>query len=190
LKLFDKDDNEINLADFSNYNFKSMKQIILTAEQLGKLNLKADSTDAAAVSVALEALMAKAAEVDGLKQQLAAKDTELGKLKSDTEKKEIESIIATALKENRITVALGDTLKAQFGNNVTGLKAVVDNIPAYSPITNQIAKEADKGELAQLSAKTYDQLDREGTLPKLKSLSLDTFKAKFKEAFNKEYTGV
>ena len=127
--------------------------------------------------------------MDGLKQQLAAKDTELGKLKSDTDKKEVESIIATALKEKRITVALGDTLKAQFGNNVAGLKAVVDNIPAYSPITNQIANATDKGELSKLEAKSYSQLDKEGTLPKLKAMAPEVFKAKFKEEYGVDYRG-
>ena len=165
-----------------------MDTILLTADQLGKLNLKVDSP-VSDIQVAIDGLLAKAAEVDGLKAQLVIKDTELGKLKTETEKKEVETIIATALKENRITVALGDTLKAQFGTNVAGLKAVVDNMPVYSPITAKIANENEKGDLAVLSAKTYDELDKEGTLPKLKALSLDAFKAKFKEAFGKEYSG-
>ena len=173
------------------FNFKNndkMEKILLTADQLGKLSLKVDSP-VTEVQAAIDGLLAKAAEVDGLKAQLVIKDTELGKLKTETEKKEVETIIATALKENRITVALGDTLKAQFGTNVAGLKAVVDNMPVYSPITSKIANENEKGDLAVLSAKTYEVLDKEGTLPKLKALSLDAFKAKFKEAFGKEYSG-
>ena len=62
-------------------------------------------------------------------------------------------------------------------------------MPVYSPITAKIANENEKGDLAVLSAKTYEVLDKEGTLPKLKALSLDAFKAKFKEAFGKEYSG-
>jgi hypothetical protein len=48
LALFDKDGNPINLADFKNQSQSiiTMKQIFLTAEQITKLNLKADPTQA------------------------------------------------------------------------------------------------------------------------------------------------
>jgi len=193
--LFDKDGNEINLADF-NLKKPTMKVITLTAEQIQKLNLSAEAPEAE-VTAAFENLVSLAAKVPGLEQQLAdannAKSTavkELQDFKKEANKKTIEDLLATAQKEGKITVAAGKTLAVDYEENPTGLKNLIDALPVYNSISEQINLTGGDAEtLKNLSAKTYDELDKSGELPKLKALSIDAFKAKYKEAFGKEYTG-
>ena len=191
LKLFDKDDNEINLADFSKHSNFNMKKIILTAAQLTQLNLKADADDAA-IETAFDALVAKAAQVDGLQTQLNAAntakglaETALADLKKANIKNEVEQIIATGLADKKLTVEIGNKLKADYAENPTGLKALVDAMPAYNGIVKTI--EGGKTVSKSLADKSYEELDTEGKLEELKASDPDLFKAKYKEEYGVDY---
>jgi hypothetical protein len=194
LKLFDKDDNEIALADFP-YKILNMKVITLTAEQLGKLNLKADVADPAAVDVALNNLVAESAKVPVLIQDLAAantakKDAEdaLAALKADTVTKEVDGILSNALNvDKKITKEMSDQLKAVYATNPTGLKALIAAMPAHVSIAAELNKKDQANN--QLAAKSWSELDKEGKLEDLKAADIVTFKAKYKEAFGTEYNG-
>jgi ATP-dependent protease ClpP protease subunit len=164
----------------------NMEKLQLTANQLSALQLKAESTPAEMMS-AIDALIQKAASVPTLQASVEAKDTEIANLKKEATKKDIEGYVAEALSAKKITVELGNTLKAQFADNPVGLKAVLDAMPSYSPITAQMQAGAEANELQKLEAKSFDELDKAGELPRLKELSIDSFKAKFKQHFNAEY---
>jgi hypothetical protein len=194
LKLYDKDDNEINLSDFSKQNFSSMKQIFLTAEQIGKLNLKAETADAAAVDAAFNNLLAEAAKVPQLLQDLAAAKIEkktaedaLSTLKESIENKAVEELIAKGVDEKKFTVQVGNQLKDDYAGNSTGLKALVDAMPVYAGIVKSLENAASNDRLADLMAKTWDELDKEGSLEELKALDLEGLKAKYKERFGKDW---
>lgn len=66
IKLFDVDENEINLADFTKPKIENkMKKIEFTAAHLAAMKLNAEADDLA-VSKAFDDLVAKAAKADGL----------------------------------------------------------------------------------------------------------------------------
>jgi hypothetical protein len=191
--LFDANDQPLNLADLTKTNFEKMKQVFLTAEQLGKLNLKADAADTASVDTALTNLVAEAAKVPQLVQDLAdmtnkkktAEDA-LERLKADTEAKEVDSILTQALNvDKKITKEVSDQLKAVYAKNPTGLKALIAAMPAHVSIAEHL-KDKSK-ETADLAAKSWDELDRSGKLPDLKAKDFEAFKSKYKEKFGTEY---
>lgn len=192
LKLYDKNDNEINLASFTQKN-TTVEKIFLTPEQLTKLNLKADAKQNE-IEVAIDNLMAEAAKVPGLNQQLTAATTAketaenaLNALKAATVEKEVADLIAEGLTAKKINAKQGDVLKTQYAGKPAELKALLDATPVYSGLAVKLEKEADAEELTALVAKEWDVLDKEGKLERLKALSAEQFAAKYKAKFGTEY---
>lgn len=194
LKLFDADENEINLADFNKKFTQSMKQIILTAAQLAVLNLKADA-EPSVVDTTINDLVAKASKVDQLEQQLTAAnlakktaEDALAALQKTTVEKEVTDMLSAALNvDKKITKAVHDQLAADYKNNPTALKTLLTALPAFTSIATAIgnSKEDAKG----LAAMSFDDLDKQGKLEELKAKDPDTFKAKWKEKFGTDYNG-
>lgn len=192
LALYDAEGNTINLSDFTQQKI-SMKQIFLSPAHLTALNLKAEATQAE-VDTTIADLIAKAQKVDTLQQQLNDANTEktkavndLAALKKTTTENEVKALVDTALDAKKITKQLADTLAADYKENPTGLKALLDAMPAYTPIAQQL-QGAEK-EVQDLVAKGWDKLDKENQLENLKAKSLDEFKKLYKEKFGKEYAG-
>lgn len=191
-ELYDKDNNPLKLEDlFAQQNIKIMKQIFLTAEQIATMQLKSDA-DGNAVDIKLKELVAEAAKVPTLVQNLAAAttakenaETALAALKQTTVEKEVTDVADTALAGKKITAAVCTQLKADYAGNPAGLKALVAAMPNFVSLADTI-KNADV-KLTALSAKTWDEMDKEGTLENLKATNLEMFKDKFKEKFNKDY---
>lgn len=189
--LVDEKNTPINLADFKP-QFKNMKQIFLTPAQLATIpNLKADA-EQADVDTAIKDLVAKAAKVDTLTTDLAAataKANDAEKKYNDhvaaTNKADVESQVATAVKEGRCTKEAGEKFKALFAADPAGLKDLIATMKPYVGVTDTISQAKDT--VKDLAAKTWDELDKEGRLDDLKAKDFDTFKAKYKEQFNKEY---
>lgn len=192
LCLFDTDGNVINLADLNTQKLK-MEKLFLSAAQMTALNLKAD-TPQAQVDLAITNLVAEAAKVPGLVQDLSVANTAkktaedaLIALKAETTEKEVDAIIKAGQDGKKITVEVGTQLKAAYAGKPTELKALVDALPAFTGVVASIEK-TDKV-AKDLADKSWSELDTEGKLEDLKAKDFDMFKAKFKEAFNKEYTG-
>lgn len=193
IKLFDQDENEINLAAITNINFNQMKQIFLTAEQLGKLNLKAEATDAAAVEIAFNDLVAKAAKVEGLENQLATAN----KAVKDGEAKvvSLEKAAVTQSNEHFIDAAitakkLGAGEKADYLELMDvapeTTKKLIDAKKPYESVEKQMgsktlddAKATKLGELMKLS---YDELFATDQLEELKALDEPSYKLKAQAA--------
>lgn len=193
LTLYDADGDEINLADFTKEKKSTMEKIFLTAEQLSKINLKADAKSTE-FEKALEDLVANAAKVPGLETSLAAAntaketaETELVTLKKVSTEKEIDVILGSALADGKVTVELSTVLKDQYATNPTGLKDLVAKMPVYKSVTGTIQAAEQNSELTDLVAKDYDVLDKEGKLPRLRELSAEQFQVKYKAKFGKEY---
>ncbi len=194
LKLYDAEDNEINLADFNKKFTSTMKQIILTAAQLAVLNLKADA-DTTAVDIVINDLVAKAAKVEGLVQQLSAATTPkatpenaLDAFKKTTVEKEVGDLLAIALNvDKKITVEVSNQLKTMYGEKPVELKALLGAMPAYTGVVSMLDKTKDG--LKNLADMSYKELDQNGKLEELKAKDPGTFKAKFKERYGVDYTG-
>lgn len=194
LCLFDQDGNVINLADFNNQKLH-MEKLFLSAAQMTALNLKAD-TPQAAVDQAISDLVAEAAKVPGLVNELSTANTAkktaedaLVTLQAETTSKEVDALISTGVDGKKITAEVGTQLKAAYAGKPAELKALIDAMPAYQSVTGAIDKTTGSDEARALAAKTWSELDKEGKLEALKAADPETFKAKYKAEFNKDYVG-
>lgn len=194
-ELVDKDLNAINLSAFYTPKNLNMKQITLTAEQLTLLNLNAAS-DPAAISAAFQNLVATAAKVPDLEARLntattakTTAETAFNDLKAASTKTQVEDLIAGGYTDKKFGKALGEKLKVDYATNPTGLKSLIDSMPKYASLTDTLETGENNPEIKDLMAKTYTELDKSGKLERLKDLSLDGFKNKYKAQWSKEYTG-
>ena len=187
--LCDADGNEINLSDLKP-TFQ-MKQFTLTAAQLGMLNL-ADTADANAVAAAIKDLADKAAKVPVLEAEViaanAAKQKAVNDL-ADAQKAatadKVKAILDKGLADKKLTVALSDSLAADYATNPDGLQKIVDALPAYQSVTKAIEDAQKKA--GNLADKTWNELDKSGKLEEYKASDLEGFKQKYKEQFGEEY---
>ena len=189
--LYDENDQLINLADYKIQNL-NMNKITLTPAQLAAFpNLKADATQAD-VDQAFTDLIAKAGKADelttevaNLKAEKVTSDKVLADLKAATTEKEVKDLIDKGIADQKITVAGGEALKAQMGTNPVALKSVLDALQPIGGIVKQLDKS--KQDVADLVAKTYDVLDKEGKLEALKAADPASFFAKYEEKFGKKH---
>jgi hypothetical protein len=174
LKLFDKDENEINLADFSKPKLFNMKQILFTGVQLAAMNLKAEASETE-VATAFNDLVAKAAKADALQSQL-------NDLHAQVSKDKVEGILAAALAAGKITKEASDKLKVDYAKNPDGLKNLVDTMPAYKSVTDTLKgnKEGNEKRIADLSAKSFDDLMDSGESAELQKLAPEVWAEKVK----------
>lgn len=184
-ELFDKDDLPItleNLSDLKPQNL-NMKQIILTAEHLSLLSLKAETADTAAVETSIKDLVAKAAKVDILTTEKKTAEDALDAFKKTVTEKEVKDIVAGGLAAKKFTKEVSDKLEKQFAGKPVELKDLVDAMPAYIPITEKLV--GDKAD--DLAKQSWAELDKAGKLTDLKAKNPEAFKEKYKEEFKKEY---
>lgn len=187
LKLYDKDEQEINLADFTKPNFHPMSKIVLTAAQLATLNLKAEATEQD-VNTALNDLAAKAAKVEGLQTQLSASKQELIDFKATVAKNKTKDLLTPALAAGKITKEVHDQLEKDYSDKPEALEIVLKGLPEFKSITEKL----DKGEamseqrVKDLVAKGWDKLMENGEIVELKAKAPEAYKQLFKDTFGSE----
>lgn len=194
VSLFDKEGKPINLADFTQSKITSkMKVINVTAANLAAMNLTADA-EQAAFETSFTDLVAKAKKVDQLTTDLAAANTAktnaenaLTEFKKTANTEKVADLVAKGVTDKKWSVQEGELLKADYALNADGLQKIYDARGSYVSLADTIEKGGQ--ELKDLMAKSYTELDKGGKLEKLKSLSMESFKAKYKEQFGSEYAG-
>lgn len=191
--LFDKDGVAINLSDFkTTTNQKlNMEKIFLTPEQLKKIGL-ADNAKQDDVNAKIENLAAEAAKVPQLTQDLAtanaAKDkavNDLAEFKKSNIKSKINDLVDAAVNEKKCTKEMGEILKTQFENKPVELKALLDAMKPYAPVTTKVLT-SDNPAVLKLMEKSGEELWRTGDLSKLKALDKEAYKVKYEEAFGEK----
>lgn len=180
LKLYDKDDNEINLADFTKSTIPQMKKLELTADQLAKLNLKAESTEAE-LNVALTDLIERAGKVGKL-------ETELSDLRKSVSKDRVKRLLADALAANKITKEIADVYEVDYAEKPDALDKLLKATPEYKGLAQRIGESSTLNEkrVQDLVAKGFDALMESGEIIELKGKAPDAYKALYKETFGKE----
>lgn len=177
LSLFDKDENPINLSDLKNQNVSTMEKIVFTPQQLAAMNLK-DDAKPLEVNNAFNDLVAKANKADDLQKQL-------DDLKAKSTKEKVDALLKTALEDDKkITKEFSDQLAEDYKDNPEGLKNLLDKMPAYKSVTDQLGE--GKKDTKDLADKSWDELHASGKLEDLKANNPELWKQKFKEQFGTE----
>lgn len=142
--LFDENDNELNLADFVKPKTKEMSKILLTAAMLTALNLSDKSSEDDA-GKAFQDLIDTAGKVPGLEKDLAdkktaltAKEKEVDDLKAAGVAKEVQDLLAKGETDKKLTKEMSKNLADSFAGNPTGLKNLIDSMPAQTLITENL----------------------------------------------------
>lgn len=177
-KLFDADDNPINLSDFTKPNL-TMKQFAFTLANLLALGLAAETASEADVQKSFKDLVDKAGKADALKAELDA-------LKTNSIATQIKGLVDSALSAKKINQALADKLKADYAQNPDALKALIDVMPEYSSLSSQLGgagagATGKEKRIADLSAKSVNDLMASGESEELQKLAPDVWKQKVKE---------
>lgn len=190
LRLYDTNDNEIDLSDqikLSDFINPNKPKITMNEDLLKELNLsdKATDKDAVAAIVVLK---------DGIKtaqterDELQAKLDKLELADKENKKTQFSADVEKAVKDGRINAAGKDHLIKMHDANPEEAEKFLASIPKPESVYNQISNAA-KGtqtELADLSSKSWDELDKAGKLIVLKDQYPDAYKDKYKEKFGKE----
>lgn len=151
-KLFDADENPINLSSYNTHpKFNLMKEIKFTAQQLADMKLNATDANETQVATAFADLLAKAAKADAL-------NAEIDTLKGSALTAEVKGLVDAGLAAKKLTQPLADKLAADYATNPTGLKALIDAMPAPAAadvkVADLLAKAlTDKKITQELSAK-------------------------------------
>jgi hypothetical protein len=185
--LFDINDNELDLADFVKPKNNNMKKIILSTAMLGLLCLSDASSDDDA-NKALEDLMDKANKVPGLEKDLAdksealtAKEKEIKDLKAAGVVKEVSDLLAKGKADKKLTEEVAKNLATSFAENPTGLKNLIDAMPAQTLVTEQLGDDAKN--LAAFEGKKWDDLYAANELEGVRTKFPDLYEKLRKEKF-------
>ncbi len=192
-QLYDAQENEIRLADFSNQLLIKdiIKQDIATAI-CEELNLGA--ADDATVLAAIKELgmkIAKAEQVEAENKLLLNDKTllqqELQELKTRHAKYEISSLLDAAMEGRKITRELRDKLSADYADNSEGLRSLLHAMPAYISIVENLRNAEREKIQMQWSWDDFEEQDPSGKkLKELKANNPERYKEIFKDKFEAE----
>jgi len=170
-----------------------MKKITLVIDEnlynaLGLTN----GSDEAAIATAIKNMAGKAQKVDELTETVntltaakTAAETNLATFQKNAKTEKVKTILANALKENKLTKEASDALEADYAENPEGLEKVVNTLKAYTPITPGLTPPAEPKNKAEL-VKEYDEAFENGTLSDIQNSNPDHFAALKEAKFGKK----
>ncbi len=183
-KLYDMNENELNLADFAKakYKIKNVKTLIMESDFLSLLNLSDDSEEET-VFTRVKELVADNKKLQNEKYTL---EQQIDELNSNHTKFEVMALLDEALENKKITKELRTRLAADYATNPIGLKSLLDAMPAYRSIVESLKTTGrDKAE-QQWKWDDYEANDPGGK--KLKTLKAND-PARYKELFKEKFGG-
>lgn len=190
LRLYDGEDAEIDLSDeikLSDFINPNKPKIKMNEELLNLLNLS-DKADDKAVTAAVVALVDRNKTLDAEKAALQTKVDALELADKTGKKNGFIAELETAVKDGRINAAGKDHLVKLYDANPQSAEDFLSSIPKPQSVYNQIsnAGQENKTELADLTSKDWDDLDKSGKLITLRDKYPDAYKDKYKEKFGVE----
>lgn len=154
------------------------------------LNLQDNASDAD-IETAVQNLQQ---ENESLKQTNATLEDENKRLKDEAnnaeaqrqqaQKAEAVQLVDAAVRDGRLDASGKDAFIALFDADFERAKATLNAIPKVKSVVSQI--EESQVELKDFVAKSWNELDREGLLPKLKDAAPEIYAQKFKAEFGTE----
>ena len=114
-------------------------------------------------------------------KRLKTEADEAAQQRQQEQKDEAVKLVDAAVRDGRLHANGKDAFLALFDADFGKAKATLEAIPKVKRVTEQI--EAEAVELKDLAAKSWDQLDREDLLVKLRDLSPELYAQKYKEKF-------
>lgn len=194
LKLYDSEGVEVDLSDeikLSDFIKPYKQEFQMNKELLTALNLS-DSANDAAVLAAVVALKDNNRTLGETNTALKAKLDALELADKTAKSAEAVTLVDAAIASGKINDNAEKTVRKKwlelFDKDYEGTKLQLSSIPDRQPVAEQIdaAKKQNATELADLSAKNWDELDKSGKLIVLKDTYPEVYKEKYKAEFGVE----
>lgn len=194
LKLYDSEGVEVDLSDeikLSDFIKPYKQEFQMNKELLTALNLS-DSANDAAVLAAVVALKDNNRTLGETNTALKAKLDALELADKTAKSAEAVTLVDAAIASGKINDNAEKTVRKKwlelFDKDYEGTKLQLSSIPDRQPVAEQIdaAKKQNATELADLSAKNWDELDKSGKLIVLKDTYPEVYKEKYKAKFGVE----
>lgn len=194
-QLYDEQDNELSLQDLAdnfltkipNNNMQELK-LQITADLIKHLNLNSNP-DAAAVLKGIGELADKASKYDAAVAKVTQLETVVKDLKETAVAKEVKTLLDKGLADGKLTNELVTELSESYKDNPAGLKSLIDKMPAYQSVTDQLSNGEKSKDGKKFSDLSWKELDKAGYLEALKSKNPELYKQKYKDQFGKEPKG-
>lgn len=168
-----------------------MKKITLaiTPELMAQMGLT-DAADEMAVATGIKNLADKAKKYDTVQAALVKSEQDkteltnkLAALTGDQNKKDVGAILDKALTvDKKITVALKNQFEKDYAGNPEGLKVIIDAMPSYASITDQIDK-GEKSAYTKYESKGWDEIMDAGNMADFKRDYPQQYEALHKKTF-------
>ena len=159
-KLYDEEGNVLmdlgaQVQDLFNKD-RYMNERVLSAAELGLLNLGADATQEQVVA-ALRNLASRAAERDDFEKKY-------NDLVATGKQERVEAIVAQALKDGKMYPKMAEHLKTHYAGNPESLQELVDTMPKQVSVEDVVGDEIP----TELKGKSYRDLFVSGELDDVK----------------------
>lgn len=191
LRLYDENDKLLTDDQILKL-FDNPKTIIKTENKMNKelltlLGLADNATNEQLHDTVKEIVDAKK-QLEADKKELADKLAEIEKEKTEARKAEAVSLVDEAVKDGRLNAEGKSDFLKLFDTDFETAKKMLTNIPKRPSVKKEIEKQESQnsGELADLNAKSWDELDKGGKLATLKDKYPDVYAEKFKAKFGKK----
>ena len=184
---------EADLVNFFTAQLKidnNMKQVLLTTDQLAIMGLTADAADVA-VNTALAAVFANAQKTKGLESKVVELQGKVEAFESSKKTEAVANLVAQAITAKKITEAQKEQYTKLATADFETTKALIDGLSGFTSLEALMAGnggDAVKAELEGLAKMSGRDLYMQGKLPRVKELSAELYKAKYKEYFGSEPT--
>jgi len=203
--LYDNDGHLIKLSSngenpsipqLAKINQKDMSKIQLSVPELTvKLGLQQGEASEQVILAAIDKIVTEnqtlKTEKTTLEKSVSDKDAEIVKLKDDAETAKITSLVDQAVKDRKITADQKDNYVKLAKTDFASVETILKSMPAVPSVENKLSEgmgDLEKTELDGLLKLSYDQLSEQDKLTRLKQLDENSFKLKYKEKFNKDWT--
>ena len=185
-RLYDANENELNLADFS-----PAKMPIVFPSLYDNLCKALNLEGAAGEDTLLETVTNLAAEHNrvkaenlGLREEQKLLAAHLAEMTASHAQQETDGLLNRALEDRRITVELKGRLAQDYAGNAPALKALLAAMPAYRSIAEQLNNKTQSDSDALWEWDDYEKNDPAGN--KLKALRAND-PGRYKELFDKKF---
>lgn len=194
LRLYDNDDAIIDLSDeikLSDFIKPYKQEFQMNKDLLTVLNLSDNSNDAAVLAavVALKDSNRTLGETNtGLKAKLDALELADKTAKTTEAVTLVDAAIASGTINDNAEKAVRKKWLDLFDKDYEGTKELLASLSPRKQVVKQIedSKKPDSAELADLNAKSWDELDKSNKLVLLKDKYPEVFKQKYLQEFGKE----
>ena len=179
----DKGADLVRLMDEHSHNQKTIKMGKLTE----LLNLRDDANEQS-IADAVSSIIKDRDRLKSENKTLSDAIDRINTEKKESQKKEAVELVDAAIRDGRYDAKGRDSLLALFDRDFAGAKTMLESIPARKSVQSQIqsASGTENTELADLSKMSWNELDKGEKLARLKDLSPEIYRSKFKERFGVE----